>query len=64
MMFVVANRFKVNYGYEDMSEERFRQCTHLVEGTARFIKWELHRPIGDGWYASITYRECRAHHEA
>jgi heme-degrading monooxygenase HmoA len=29
-----------------------------------FFKWELHRPLADGWYASITYWESRAHHEA
>ena len=26
--------------------------------------WELHRPVGDGWYASITHWESRAHYDA
>jgi heme-degrading monooxygenase HmoA len=63
-MFVIANRFKVNPGYEAAFEERFRRRVHLVERMPGFIKWELHRPVGDGWYASVTYWESRAHHEA
>lgn len=64
MIFVVADRFKVNPGYEEMCEERFLHSVHLVEGVPGFFKWELHRPIGDGWYASITCWESRAHHDA
>jgi heme oxygenase (mycobilin-producing) len=63
-MFVIANRFKVNPGYEAAFEERFQNRVHLVEGMPGFIKWELHRPVGDGWYASITCWESRQHHEA
>ena len=64
MMFVIANRRKVNAGYEDMFEELFRHQAHLVEGMPGFFKWELHRPLGDGWYVSITYWESRQHHDA
>jgi heme-degrading monooxygenase HmoA len=64
VMVVVANRFKVTPGYEAMFEERFLQRAHLVEGMPGFFKWELHRPLGDGWYASMTYWENHAHYEA
>jgi heme-degrading monooxygenase HmoA len=64
MMFVIANRFKVNPGYEAMFEELFLHRAHLVEGMPGFCKWELQRPLGDGWYASITYWESREHHDA
>jgi heme-degrading monooxygenase HmoA len=64
IMFVIANRFKVNPGYEGAFEQRFRHRAHLVEGMPGFVKWELHRPVGDGWYASVTYWESREHHEA
>ena len=47
MMFVIANRLKVNAGYEDMFEELFRHQAHLVEGMPGFFKWELYRPLGD-----------------
>jgi heme-degrading monooxygenase HmoA len=64
MIFVVADRFKVNPGYEEMCEERFLHGVRMVEGVPGFFKWELHRPIGDGWYASITCWESRAHYDA
>ena len=64
MMFVVANRFKVNAGYEAMFEDLFLHRAHLVESLPGFFRWELHRPLGDGWYASITYWESREYHEA
>jgi heme oxygenase (mycobilin-producing) len=64
MMFVIANRFKVNPGYEAMFEELFLHRAHLVEGMRGFCKWELQRPLGDGWHASITYWESREHHDA
>jgi heme-degrading monooxygenase HmoA len=63
MMFVIVNRFKVNAGYEDMFEELSLHRAHLVECMPGFFKWELHRPLGDGWYASITYWESRQHHD-
>jgi heme-degrading monooxygenase HmoA len=64
MLFVIANRFKVNHGYEAMFEELFLHRAHLLESMPGFFKWELHRPIGDGWYASITYWESREHYDA
>jgi heme-degrading monooxygenase HmoA len=64
MMFVIANRFKVNPGYEAMFEELFLHRAHLVEGMPGFYKWELQRPLGEGWYAGITYWESREHHDA
>jgi heme-degrading monooxygenase HmoA len=63
-MFAIANRCRVNPEYEAMFEELSLHRAHLIEGMPGFLKWELHRPLGDGWYASITYWESRAHHEA
>ncbi len=63
-MFVIANRFKIKPGFEEAFEARFRNRAHLVESMPGFIKWELHRPIGEGYYASVTYWESRAHHDA
>jgi heme-degrading monooxygenase HmoA len=64
MIFVVADRFKVNPRYEEMCEERFLHRVRLVEGVPGFFKRERHHPIGDGWYTSITCWESRAHHDA
>jgi heme-degrading monooxygenase HmoA len=55
MMFVVANRFKVNAGCEAMFEDLFLHGAHPVENMPGFFRWELHRPLGDGWYTSIIY---------
>jgi heme-degrading monooxygenase HmoA len=64
MMVVVTDRFKVNSGYEAMFEELFLHRAHLLESMPGFCRWELHRPLGDGWYASVTYWERCEHHEA
>jgi heme-degrading monooxygenase HmoA len=63
-MIVVANRISVAKGFEKAFEERFKNRARKVDKMSGFIRNEVLRPVGAGFYVVLTHWESKESFEA